>query len=88
MSFEEFLELFQGSLPTASIASFVATIFIAVAAGAFGAVLTYAVDPGSKWVASAFCWMSLGLVCGGVLGFNCPNSQAEGTRCSGTSNRV
>src|SRR5256885_3887025 len=59
ISFDEFLELFQESLPEASIASFVATIFIAVALGAFGTVLTYAIDPGSKLVASTFCWISL-----------------------------
>ncbi len=59
LSWEEFLEIHQNSLPGPSIASFVAMIFMAVAVGAFGAVLTYAVDAGSKTTASGFCWLSL-----------------------------
>jgi hypothetical protein len=61
LTWEEFLEFQEGSLPTASIASFIATIFIAVAVGVFGIVLTYAVDPASKLMASGFCWLSLAL---------------------------
>jgi hypothetical protein len=59
LSWEEFLESHQESLPVPSIASFVATISIAVAVGLFGIVLTYAVDPGSKMMGSSFCWLSL-----------------------------
>ena len=61
LTWEEFLEFQQGSLPSPSIASFIATIFIAIAVGVFGFVLTYAVDPGSKVMASSFCWMALAL---------------------------
>jgi hypothetical protein len=59
LSWEEFLEFNQNSLPSQSIASFVAMIFMAVAVGIFGVVLTYAVDPGSRLTASIFCWLSL-----------------------------
>jgi len=59
LTWEEFLEFQQGSLPGPSIASFIATIFIAIAVGVFGIVLTYAVEPGSKLMASSFCWLSL-----------------------------
>jgi hypothetical protein len=58
---EEFLEFSQESLPCPSVASFVACFFIAIAVGVFGVVLTYAVDPGSKMMASSFCWLSLAL---------------------------
>lgn len=61
LSWEEFLEINQDSLPVPSVASFVAMIFIAIAVGAFGVVLTYAVEPASKTAASSFCWMSLAL---------------------------
>src|SRR5882757_7071232 len=61
LSWEEFLETHQQSLPGRSISSFVAMIFMGVAVGAFGVVLTYAVDPGSKLMASGFCWLSVAL---------------------------
>lgn len=59
LSWEEFLEFNQDSLAKPSIASFIATVFIAIAVGVFGVVLTYAVEPGSKAAASSFCWLSL-----------------------------
>jgi hypothetical protein len=58
ISWEEFLECCQDYLPKPSVASFIATMFVGVAVGAFGGVLTYAVDPGSKLLASIFCWLS------------------------------
>ena len=61
LSWDEFLEMYQPTLPRPSVASFVATIFIACAVGVFGAVLTYAVDLESKMTASIFCWLSLAL---------------------------
>jgi len=61
---EEFFETHQQILPVPSIASFVATIFIAFGVGVFGVVLTYAVDPGSKLTASIFCWLSVALFVG------------------------
>ena len=59
LSWEEFLEFNQNSLPSPSVASFVAMIFIAAAVGIFGIVLTYGVDSGSRLMASIFCWLSL-----------------------------
>jgi len=59
LSWEEFLELSQSSLPKAGIWSFAAALSIATAIGIFGGVLTYAVDPGSKAIASIFCVLSL-----------------------------
>jgi hypothetical protein len=59
LSWEEFLEFHQNSLPGPSIASFVAMIFMAIAVGVFGGVLTYAVNAGSRMTASSFCWLSL-----------------------------
>lgn len=59
LTWEEFFEFNRNSLPTPSIASFVAMVFMAVAFGVFGAVLTYEVDPGSRLTPSIFCWMSL-----------------------------
>jgi hypothetical protein len=64
LTWEEFLEFQEGALPRPSIASFIATIFIAIAVGVFGVVLTYAVDRGSKLMASSFCWLSLVLFLG------------------------
>jgi len=64
LSWEEFFETHQQILPVPSIASFVATIFIAFGVGVFGVVLTYAVDPGSKLTASIFCWLSVALFVG------------------------
>jgi hypothetical protein len=64
LSWDEFLEFNQQSLPNPSVASFVACFFIATAVGIFGVVLTYAVDPGSKVVASSFCWLSVALFIG------------------------
>jgi hypothetical protein len=61
ISWEEFLEFNQQLLPGPSVASFVACLFIAMAVGVFGVVLTYAVDSGSKMIASSFCWLSLAL---------------------------
>lgn len=61
LAWEEFLELYEESLPGPSVASLVATIFIAVAVGMFGGLLTYFVDSQDKIVASVFCWMSLAL---------------------------
>jgi hypothetical protein len=59
LSWDEFLEFNQNTLPSPSIASFVAMIFMAIAVGVFGSVLTYAVDSGSRLTASIFCWLSL-----------------------------
>jgi hypothetical protein len=59
LSWDEFLEFNQSRLPSPSIASFVAMIFMAIAVGVFGGVLTYAVDSGSRLTASMFCWLSV-----------------------------
>jgi hypothetical protein len=64
ISCEEFLECCEDYLPKPSVTSFVATLFIAAAVGVFGVVLTYAVDPGSKLMASTFCWLSLAVFLG------------------------
>src|SRR5262249_14419263 len=59
VAWEEFLEIYEALLPRPSIASFLVSLLIATATGVFGAVLTYAVDPGSKLLASVFLWLSL-----------------------------
>jgi hypothetical protein len=61
LSWEEFFETQEESLPCPSIASFVATLFIAVAVGVFGGLLTYFIRPGDRVVASIFCWLAVGL---------------------------
>jgi hypothetical protein len=62
ISCDEFLECCEDRLPKPSVASFVAMLLIAIATGVFGVVLTYAVDPGSKLLASTFCWLSIVLL--------------------------
>ena len=59
LSWEEFLEVHESSLPRPHIASFVCTIFVATATGIFGGLLTYFVEPQDKLTASMFCWLSL-----------------------------
>ena len=62
ISCDEFLECCQDNLPGPNIPSFVGTLFIGVGTGTFGAVLTYTVDPGSKLLASIFCWIGVVLL--------------------------
>jgi hypothetical protein len=59
LSWEEFLETHQESLPKPHIISFVCTFFVAIAVGVFGGLLTYFIQPQDRLVASMFCWLSL-----------------------------
>jgi len=53
------MEVHQESLPKPHIVSFAFTMFIAIAVGVFGGVLTYAVRSQDRLVASMFLWLSL-----------------------------
>lgn len=59
LSWEEFLEFHDDRLPKPSITSLVVTIFLAIAVGVFGIALTYAVDPGSKFIASSSAFLGM-----------------------------
>ena len=58
LSWEEFLEVHQEALPKPHWSSLVAMILMAIATGAFGALLVYFIDSRDRLVASTFCWLS------------------------------
>src|SRR5579863_4861736 len=61
LSWEEFLEVHQEALPKPHWSSLVAMILMAIATGAFGALLVYFIDSRDRLVASTSCWLSFGI---------------------------
>ena len=62
LSWEEFMEVYERSLPRPSIGSFICMVLIAIASGTFGGLLIYFIQPQDRMIASVFCWISLAIL--------------------------
>jgi YcxB-like protein len=59
LSWDEFMEVHQRSLPKPPVASSAVMILVALALGAYGGAVLYAVEPQDRPTASVFCWFSI-----------------------------
>src|SRR5690349_8344405 len=59
LSWDEFMEAHQGSVPRPPVASSVVMMFFALALGCYGGAVLYAVEPQDRPTASVFCWLSV-----------------------------